>query len=239
MQPVMQTLIAVALGLAICGAQAQGFPSKPIHWVSPWAPGGANDILSRSISNEISKTLGQPVIVENRPGASGTTGTAIVAKAPPDGYTVTLGSTPSYATAPSMYPALAYDPVKDFAPVTLVARVANLLVVHPSVPAATVKELIAYAKANSGNQRNATRLRRECLVCGIRAGGHAARGTGRLPQGRNGQVGESNQDCADQSELNTAAEVSSSVLECPRVSSSVTDALPRITSCAQPSSSPV
>jgi tripartite-type tricarboxylate transporter receptor subunit TctC len=151
MQKAMRA-VAVLVWVTACigGAQAQGYPSKPIHWVSPWAPGGANDILSRSIGNEISKTLGQPVIVENRPGASGTTGTAAVAKAPADGYTVTLGSTPSYATAPSMYPALAYDPVKDFAPITLVARVSNLLVVHPSVPAKSVAELVAYAKANPG-----------------------------------------------------------------------------------------
>ena len=131
-------------------AYAQTFPTKPIHWVSPWAPGGANDILSRLISNEISTTLGQPVIVENKPGASGTIGTASVAKSPPDGYTITLGSTPSYATAPSMYPDLPYNPVRDFAPITLVARVSNLLVVHPSLPVNSVKELIAYAKANPG-----------------------------------------------------------------------------------------
>ncbi len=150
MRTLLSIISATGLALAMPAVLAQGFPAKPIHWVSPWAPGGANDILSRMIGNEISKSLGQPVIVENRPGASGTTGTAGVAKAPADGYTVTLGSTPSYATAPSMYPNLAYDPVKDFAPVTLVARVANLLVVHPSVPAKSVKELVAYAKANPG-----------------------------------------------------------------------------------------
>ena len=140
---------AAFLSMGMQGAFAQ-FPTKPIHFVSPWAPGGANDILARAIGNEISKTLGQAVIVENKPGASGTTGTAAVAKSPADGYTITLGSTPSYATAPSMYPALSYDPIKDFAPVTLVARVSNLLVVHPSVPATSVKELIAHAKANPG-----------------------------------------------------------------------------------------
>ncbi|MEO8203142.1 MAG: tripartite tricarboxylate transporter substrate binding protein [Betaproteobacteria bacterium] len=141
--------VAAALVLGASAAQAQ-FPARPIHFVSPWAPGGANDILARAIGNEISKSLGQPVIIENKPGASGTTGTATVAKAAPDGYTITLGSTPSYATAKSMYPALPYDPIRDFAPVTLVARVSNLLVVHPSVPATSVKELIAYAKANPG-----------------------------------------------------------------------------------------
>ena len=138
---------------ALAGMQAAGaqtFPTKPIHWVSPWSPGGANDILSRMIGSEISTTLGQPVVIENKPGASGTVGTASVAKSPADGYTITLGSTPSYATAPSMYPDLPYNPVRDFAPITLVARVSNLLVVHPSLPVNNVKELIAYAKANPG-----------------------------------------------------------------------------------------
>jgi tripartite-type tricarboxylate transporter receptor subunit TctC len=149
MRTLTLTLATACLALGVTAANAQ-YPTKPIHFVSPWAPGGANDILARAIGNEISRTLGQPVIVENKPGASGTTGTTTVAKSPPDGYTITLGSTPSYATAKSMYPALGYDPIKDFAPVTLVARVSNLLVVHPSVPANNVKELIAYAKANPG-----------------------------------------------------------------------------------------
>ena len=138
----------ILAGMQAVGAQT--FPTKPIHWVSPWSPGGANDILSRMIGSEISTTLGQPVMIENKPGASGTVGTASVAKSPPDGYTITLGSTPSYATAPSMYPDLPYNPVRDFAPITLVARVSNLLVVHPSLPVNNVKELIAYARANPG-----------------------------------------------------------------------------------------
>ena len=150
MRSAFRAFLSVCLISCVQCVHAQGFPSKPIRWISAWAPGGANDILSRAIGNEISRTLGQPVVVENRPGASGTTGTAAVARSPADGYTVTLGSTPSYATAPSMYPGLQYDPIKDFAPITLVARVSNLLVVHPSVPATSVRELIAYAKANPG-----------------------------------------------------------------------------------------
>lgn len=132
------------------GVSAQAWPSKPIHWISPWAPGGANDVLSRSIGAEISKTLGQPVIIDNRPGASGVIGTDAVAKAPPDGYTLTLGAPVTHATAPSMFPNLPYDPVRDFTPITLVGTVASVLVVHPSIPAKTVAELIAYLKANPG-----------------------------------------------------------------------------------------
>jgi tripartite-type tricarboxylate transporter receptor subunit TctC len=129
---------------------AQSWPSKPIHWISPWAPGGANDVLSRSIAAEISPTLGQPVIVDNRPGASGVIGTDQVAKAAPDGYTLTMGAPVTHATAPSMFPELPYDPVRDFTPISLVGTVASVLVVNPSIPARTVPELIAYLKANPG-----------------------------------------------------------------------------------------
>lgn len=144
--------VLLALGcLAVAtGAPAQTWPAKPIHWISPWAPGGGNDVLSRSIAGEISKTLGQPVVVENRPGASGVIGTDLVAKAPPDGYMLTLGAPATHATAPSMYPNLPYDPVRDFTPITLVGTVASVLVVHPSIPATTLAELIAYLKANPG-----------------------------------------------------------------------------------------
>ena len=139
---------------AVCAAStpslvtAQAWPAKPIRWVSPWAPAGGNDILSRAIGNEIGKTLGQPVVVDNKPGASGTIGTDMVAKAPADGYTLTLGSPGTHATAASMVPGLPYDPVKDFTPIVLVGTVANVLVVPPSVPANTVQELVAYLKAN-------------------------------------------------------------------------------------------
>ncbi|MBS0339094.1 MAG: tripartite tricarboxylate transporter substrate binding protein [Proteobacteria bacterium] len=140
--------------LALCaGAWASAqtvYPTKPIHWISPWAPGGANDILSRAIGMEIAKTLGQPVIVDNKPGATGIIGTEMVAKAPPDGYTITLGAPGTHATAPSFYPRLPYDPVRDFTPIALVGTVPNVLVVHPSVPATTVRELVAYLKAHPG-----------------------------------------------------------------------------------------
>ena len=130
------------------GASAQAFPSKPIQIISPWTAGGGNDILSRALGDQMSKLLGQPVVVENRPGATGTIGTAMVARAPADGYTLTLASAATNATAPSIYPKLPYDPVKDFTPITLVATISNVLVVHPSVPATNLKELVAYAKAN-------------------------------------------------------------------------------------------
>ncbi|VCU68071.1 Tripartite tricarboxylate transporter family receptor [Pigmentiphaga humi] len=150
-----------ALFLSIAGlpggqaahAQAQAYPSRPITWVSPWTAGGGNDILSRALAEQLSSRLGQTVVVENRPGATGTIGTAQVARAAPDGYTLTLASAATHATAPAIYSKLSYDPVKDFTPITLVATVANVLVVHPSVPAANLKELIAYAKAHP-NQLN-------------------------------------------------------------------------------------
>jgi tripartite-type tricarboxylate transporter receptor subunit TctC len=145
-----RALLALCCFAVATGASAQTWPTKPIHWISPWAPGGGNDVLSRSIAGEISKTLGQPVVVENRPGASGVIGTDLVAKAPPDGYMLTLGAPATHATAPSMYPNLPYDPVRDFTPITLVGTVASVLVVHPSIPANTVAELIAYLKANPG-----------------------------------------------------------------------------------------
>ena len=131
-------------------AIAQTWPTKPIRWISPWPPGGANDVFSRALAQKLTESLGQPVVVDNKAGAAGTIGSDITAKSPADGYTIVMGSTPTHATAPSVYAALPYDPVRDFVPVTLVAVVPNVLVVHPSVPAKSVQELIAYAKANPG-----------------------------------------------------------------------------------------
>ncbi|MBN9473609.1 MAG: hypothetical protein ABS43_07710 [Bordetella sp. SCN 67-23] len=151
MNPVrkLSAFILLAAGLlGWQGASAQAYPAKPIQWVSPWTAGGGNDILSRALAEQLATRLGQPVVVENRPGATGTIGTAQVARATPDGYTLTLASAATHATAPAIYSKLTYDPVKDFTPITLVATVANVLVIHPSVPAHNLKELIAYAKAN-------------------------------------------------------------------------------------------
>lgn len=145
LSPLLLTLCAFA---TLGTASAQTFPTKPIRWISPWAPAGGNDVLSRAIGNEIARTLGQPVVVENKPGASGTLGTDMVAKAPADGYTLTLGSPGTHATAASMVPGLPYDPVKSFTPIVLVGTVPNVLVVPPSVPANSVRELIAHLKAH-------------------------------------------------------------------------------------------
>jgi tripartite-type tricarboxylate transporter receptor subunit TctC len=126
------------------------YPSKPIHIVVPFTPGGSTDILARSIGQELTKAWGQPVIVDNIPGAGGSLGADRVAKAAPDGYTLLMGHIGTLAVNPSLYPALPYDPVKSFAPVAWVARVPNILVVHPAVQARSVKELVALAKAHPG-----------------------------------------------------------------------------------------
>jgi len=118
--------------------------------VVPFTPGGSTDILARAIGQELTKAWGQSVIVENVPGAGGSIGADKVAKAPADGYTLLMGHIGTLAVNPSLYPKLPYDPVKDFSPVAWVARVPNVLVVHPSVPAKSVKELVALAKSKPG-----------------------------------------------------------------------------------------
>ena len=147
---------AVGLCMAVlaCGlapvAHAQAWPDRPVKLVSPWPAGGSNDTFSRLLATRLTTTLGQPVVVENRPGATGTLGVGQVARAPADGYTLVMGSSPTHSTALSIYPQLTYHPVKDFAPVTLVGSSANALVVHPSVPARNVAEFIALAKSQPG-----------------------------------------------------------------------------------------
>ncbi|OVZ56353.1 MFS transporter [Pigmentiphaga sp. NML080357] len=138
------------LGVAVGSGQAvaQDYPVRPVKLVSPWAPGGANDIFCRALAQKLSESLGQPVVVENRPGAAGTIGSDFVAKAPADGYTLVMGSSPTHSIAPGLYPRLPYDPMRDFTPITLAAVVPNILVVHPSLPIRSVPELIDYAKAH-------------------------------------------------------------------------------------------
>ena len=143
-------IVSVVLAAMPSLATAQAYPAKPIRWISPWPAGGANDIFSRAIGQRIGESLGQQVLVDNRPGAAGTIGSDIAAKAPADGYTLVMGSSPTHAIAPALYPALPYDPLRDFSAVTLVGSVPNVLVLHPSVPAKTVKEFIAVAKARPG-----------------------------------------------------------------------------------------
>ncbi|MFA7679886.1 MAG: tripartite tricarboxylate transporter substrate binding protein [Pigmentiphaga sp.] len=150
----MKTLMAAVtvglLGMGSSTALAADWPTKPVTLVSAWTPGGANDIIARSLAKDFNEEWGQSVIVENRPGASGTIGTAHVARSAPDGYTLTLGSLPSYSTAELLYDTLSYDPKKDFTPISMVAIVPNLLVVNQDLPVNSVKELIEYAKKNPG-----------------------------------------------------------------------------------------
>jgi tripartite-type tricarboxylate transporter receptor subunit TctC len=131
-------------------AHAQTWPSQPIRLVVPFAPGGGSDIIARSINEALSKQLGQPVVIDNRPGAGATIGADIVAKSNPDGYTVLYTTIGPQITNPFLMKSLPYDPVKDLMPVAMLAELDNVLVVHPSVPAKNVRELIAYAKANPG-----------------------------------------------------------------------------------------
>ena len=143
---------ALAFGLPVASdrAQAQSFPNRTITLVIPFAPGGSNSIVGRVIADKMGELLGEKVVVDNRPGAGGTVGTRAVAKNDPDGYTILLSFTGTLAIAPSLYRNVGYDPRKDFAPIGLIGNAPNSLVVHPSFPAKTVAELIAYAKANSG-----------------------------------------------------------------------------------------
>ena len=135
------------------------YPSKPVRMVVPFPAGGATDIVGRLIAQKLTESWGQQVIVDNRGGAGGTIGSDIAAKSPPDGYTLLIGTSSTHAVAPSLYTKLAYDAVRDFAPVTLIANATILLAVHPSLPAKNVRDLIALAKrqpnalsfASSGN----------------------------------------------------------------------------------------
>src|SRR5499426_9756 len=143
-------LAALALAFALpADAGAQAYPSRPITLVIPLPPGGTNSIMARAVADRLSELLGQQVIVENRAsGGSGTVGTRQVARSAPDGYTLLLGYTSNLATAPSMYRDIGYDPRKDFAPVGLIAAASGLLLVHPSVTAKNVSELIAMMKSS-------------------------------------------------------------------------------------------
>jgi tripartite-type tricarboxylate transporter receptor subunit TctC len=150
----MKRSIAAATGIVLvalaASAWAQAWPSKPIRYVVPFAPGGTTDILGRTIAERLAAVLGQPVVVENRPGAGGGVGAEMVAKSPGDGYTIMGGTISTHAINASLYKSLGYDPVRDFVPITLIARVPNMLVVNPSLPAKDVKELIALLKASPG-----------------------------------------------------------------------------------------
>lgn len=146
-------LLALGLGAVVAPglarAQPADWPARPIRFILPFPPGGGTDILGRLIAERLTAGLGQPVVAENRGGAGGNVGAEAAAKSPPDGYTIVLVA-PSLAISPSLYSKLNYDPVKDFAPVSLVATVPNVMITNPSVPAASLKEFIALAKGKPG-----------------------------------------------------------------------------------------
>jgi len=143
-------LVASLLCIAPEAAYA-AYPEKAVRLIVPFPAGGATDFMARSLAQKLSERLGQPIVVDNRGGAGGTIGAEAVATAPPDGYTLLFSTMGVLAINPSLYEKLRYDPLKDFAPVSLTHATANLLVVHPSVPAKDVKELIALAKAKPGS----------------------------------------------------------------------------------------
>ncbi|HEV7799569.1 MAG TPA: tripartite tricarboxylate transporter substrate binding protein [Burkholderiales bacterium] len=145
------SLAAAAVYLMIAAPiPAQDYPVKPVRFVIAFSPGGPSDILTRLIGSKLAESLGQPFIFDNRPGAGGNVAGEIVAKSPADGYTLLMGNNSILATNASLYKNMSFDPVKDLAPVALLASQPNILVVHPSVPVKSVKELIAFAKAHPG-----------------------------------------------------------------------------------------
>jgi len=148
------SMVSFALALASGVAQAQtasGYPQKPVHMIVPFAPGGASDFAGRIISPRLSEVLGQQVVIDNRPGASGNIGMEAAAKASADGYTIYLGNIGTISINPAVFSSLAVHPTKDFIPVSLVAELPSILVAHPGLPANTVGELVALAKSKPGD----------------------------------------------------------------------------------------
>ena len=151
----MKRIFAALAGFALSllsptPADAQAYPAKPVRLVVPWAPGGTTDILGRIIGQKMSEKWGQPVLVENRGGAAGNIGTEAVVRAAADGYTLVLGTMSTHAMNQFLYAGMSFDPVKDLAPISLVANVATVLVVHPSLPVTNVNELVALARSRPG-----------------------------------------------------------------------------------------
>jgi tripartite-type tricarboxylate transporter receptor subunit TctC len=150
----MHGLIASLLGLLAAGlaatSPAQTYPAKPIRWIVPYAPGGGSDVIARTISGPLGASLGQPIVIDNRPGAATIIGADATARSPADGYTIATADSATLLFNPYLYAKLPYDPFKDFAFVAMLGRFPLLLVAHASVPATTTAELVAYAKANPG-----------------------------------------------------------------------------------------
>src|SRR3954453_10782731 len=145
-----RTALASLAGLAAAPALAQTYPQRPISLIVPWAAGGSPDILARIVGLNLHQSMGQPVIIENRTGASGNIGTLAAARAAPDGYTILFNTMSVHTMNHALFATMPFDGVKEFSPVTLLAYVTNTMVVHPSVPVNTVAEFIAYAKASPG-----------------------------------------------------------------------------------------
>lgn len=140
----------IVLTLVAGSAAAQAYPNKPVRMMVPFPAGGGSDTMGRIVGSKLSERLGQQIVVENRPGAAGSIGADIVARAPADGYTILLGSTSELVQYPNVNPKIPYDPVRDFAPISLVGTIPLVLVVHPSLPVKNVKDLVALAKARPG-----------------------------------------------------------------------------------------
>lgn len=152
--PFLPALLCLAISASV--AQAQSFPSAPVTLVVPFAAGSGTDAVARAVGQKLSERLKQPVIIDNKPGASAQLGAQFVAKAKPDGYTLFMTTNTSHSANPSLYSNLKYDPIKDFTPIARVGELPFALVVHPSVPAKSLKELIDYGKANPGKLSYAT-----------------------------------------------------------------------------------
>src|SRR5712664_4950533 len=150
MKMALARIVATLFAAAAASALAQGYPAKPIKIIVPFAPGGNVDITARLVAPGLTEALGQPVVVENKPGAGGTIGADLVAKSTPDGYTLLMGSNSTFSVAPSLYPKNPYHPLKDFAPVIMIASAPFVLVTNPAAPSKTTRELVAQAKAAPG-----------------------------------------------------------------------------------------
>lgn len=149
MKPGVRLLCSVVLACACCGALAQGYPSRPVRMLVGFTPGGTTDVIARIVAQKMSENLGRPVVIDNRPGAGANIAAEVAAKSPPDGYT-TLAVNPGLAISATAYSKLGYNALRDLVPVARMADSSHLLIVHPSLPVKSIKDLIALARANPG-----------------------------------------------------------------------------------------
>jgi len=143
-------VLATVAVVGSAGVTAQSYPTKPVRFIVPYPPGGGTDIFARIVGAKLAESLGQPVVIEQRPGAAGVLGADVASKAAPDGYTLLIGQASNLAINPHLMKKLPYDPVKDFAPITLIASSPSLLVVHPSLPVRSIRDLVALARSKPG-----------------------------------------------------------------------------------------